>query len=101
MSGRLLHQVYEEELAAFHPYGVPLYKPVSTKILRPGSVGYFNKLGEWAPITQLDDLASLASDGFEPPEEDLKRARYKPVTNWDRKWSKDVQESDISGTSAA
>jgi hypothetical protein len=92
-----LHLLYEKQLAAFHPYGVPLYKPASTRLMRPGSVGYFNSLGEWAPITQLDDPKSLKSGGLKQPEEELERAEFKPITSWDRKYSEKVEEKSVTG----
>jgi len=87
-------------MSAYHPYGLALYKATSTRLLRPGAVGYFNRLGEWAPITQLDDPELLKKDGFKPPEEDLEQAKYKPITNWDRKCSEGVKESDVSGNAS-
>lgn len=92
-----LHLLYEELMVKPHPYGVPLYKPTSTRLMRPGSVGYFNDLGEWAPITQLDDLKTLQREGLKPPEEDLERVKYSPITTWDRKYSEGVNENDVSG----
>jgi hypothetical protein len=67
-----LLQQYEEQMKENHPYGMALYKPQSTKVLRPGSVGYWNQLGDWNPIVQLDDPASLQLQSLKAPEEERK-----------------------------
>ncbi len=79
-----------------HPYGMALYKPLSTKVLRPGSVGYWNDLGDWNPIAQLDSEHSLQLQAFKVPEEELQRAKFQPITEWDRKYSILVTETDLS-----
>ncbi|EON64522.1 hypothetical protein W97_03755 [Coniosporium apollinis CBS 100218] len=91
-----LHLRYEEQMKD-HPYGLALYKPTSTKLLRPGSVGYWNDLGDWQPIAQLDDPESLQQKRLKAPEEELERAKYKVITDWDRKYSTLVTETNVTG----
>jgi hypothetical protein len=96
-----LHQLYEKLLGASHSYGLPLYKPTSTRLMRPGSVGYFNALGDWAPVTKLDTIPADGERGLKPPEEELETARYVPITDWSRKYSQGVSEVTVSGSTAA
>ncbi|KAF4635737.1 hypothetical protein G7Y89_g2355 [Cudoniella acicularis] len=75
-----LHDLYASQMVN-HPYGYALYKPASTKVLRPGAVGYWNELGEWQPIAWLDDPVSLKKLNLKVPEEELERARDDPPPN--------------------
>lgn len=78
-----------------HPYSVALSKPTSTQLLRPGSVGYWNRLGDWKLIAQLDDPESLEKRGLKAPEEKLERAKHKVITDWGRKYSTLVEETNV------
>ena len=95
-----LHDLYADQMVN-HPYGYALYKPVSTKVLRPGAVWYWNELGEWQHIAWLDDSVSLEKLNLKVPEEELERAGDDPLTNWRTMPSSKVSETNITASMKA
>lgn len=93
------HKQYAAQMKD-HSFGLALYHPVSTRVLRPGSVGYWNSDGIWQPVAFLDDSASLKKMRLESPEEGLTRAVFQPITDWDRMYSKYVTELTFSPANA-
>lgn len=50
---------------AEHPYGHALFRPASSKSLRPGSCGYLDDQGKWNPIiSNIEDTAELQQTGL-------------------------------------
>ncbi|KJA17345.1 hypothetical protein HYPSUDRAFT_46553 [Hypholoma sublateritium FD-334 SS-4] len=47
-----------------HPFGIALYYPPPTTVLKPGAVGYFDAYGSWNVIADLEDATELARNGF-------------------------------------
>ena len=86
-----LSDIYTSRLA-IHPYGHALYHPASNKELRPGSVGFFNAVGLWNPIANLEDSASLAKYGLRSPTQSLTAAKPEQILRWFPKLGKDVKE---------
>jgi hypothetical protein len=64
-----LDQTYSKLMQA-HPYGTALYKPQSSRTFHPGSVGYFDAVGNWNPIADLVVNTELPSTPFLPPPSD-------------------------------
>jgi hypothetical protein len=93
-----LDKVYAKNMQ-HHPYGYALYKPMSSTILKPGSCGYFDSLGAWNPIANLDDVQSLQKYGLQPPKERLEKAPPEENITWGPKVSQNVTEQrmDLSG----
>ncbi|KAJ5295530.1 hypothetical protein PENANT_c001G10278 [Penicillium antarcticum] len=54
------------ELMAHHGKGNFIYSPETYKNLHPGSVGYWNKLGQWVEITDISVPGRPEADGFGP-----------------------------------
>ena len=75
-----------------HPYGHALYHPVSTRDLRPGSVGFFNAMGVWNPIAHLEDSESLTRHGLRFPTQSLTAARPERISKWTPKVSEHVSQ---------
>jgi hypothetical protein len=73
MDIKRLNKVYADEMKN-HPYGYGLYQPPFSTVIKPGSVGYFDKLGFWSPIADLTDPASLSAAGLQPPRQKLSKA---------------------------
>ena len=76
-----------------HPYGYALYHPVSTRDMRPGSVGFFDSLGVWNPIAHLEDSESLTRSGLRFPTRSLTVARTERIKEWTPKVSANVTET--------
>ena len=70
-----------------HPFGFALYHPCNKALLKPGSCGYFNHLGDWNPIS--DVLSS--NGGFVGLDEDLQAAEPQKLS-WGPKCSEHVTE---------
>jgi len=64
-----LDQTYSK-LMQVHPYGNALYKPQSSKTFHPGSIGYFDSLGNWNPVADLISSTDVLSTVFSPPPSD-------------------------------
>ncbi|KAF1831602.1 hypothetical protein BDW02DRAFT_44472 [Decorospora gaudefroyi] len=90
-----LHDLYAD-LMKVYPFGLGLYKPPSTLALRPGSVGYFNELGVWQPIVQLENAEDVKGKGLKIPEEELAKHEFDPETDWAPMYSTEVIEADIA-----
>lgn len=70
-----------------HPFGFALYHPCDKMLLKPGSCGYFNYLGDWNPIADV-----LSSNGrFVGLDEDPQKAEPQTL-NWGPKCSEHVTE---------
>ncbi|KAJ5770389.1 uncharacterized protein N7511_002440 [Penicillium nucicola] len=54
------------ELMAHHGKGNFIYVPETYKNLHPGSIGYWNKLGQWVEITDISVPGRPEADGFGP-----------------------------------
>ena len=80
------------ERMKIHPFGFPLYHPASSRILRPGSVGFFNGLGIWTPIAHLEDSESLMKLNLRFPTQSLTVAPTERIKEWTPKVSTGVTE---------
>jgi hypothetical protein len=61
----LLDQTYSK-LMQNHPYGTALYKPQSSRNFHPGSIGYFDAVGNWNPVADLTSGNEGLSTVFSP-----------------------------------
>ncbi|ORY06779.1 hypothetical protein BCR34DRAFT_489888 [Clohesyomyces aquaticus] len=75
-----LHNLYVD-LIKVHSYRFGLYKPALTLELRPGLVRYWNNLGVWQPIIQLDNADEVKKKGLKIPKEDLVPHEFDPETD--------------------
>ena len=75
-----------------HPYGLALYHPASTRVLRPGCVGFFDSLRVWTPIAHLEDSESLTKIGLRFPTQSLTVAKTESIKGWTPKVSTGVTE---------
>jgi hypothetical protein len=76
-----LADVYTERMKC-HPFGLALYHPVSSRDLKPGSVGFLDSLGYWTPIAHLEESESLSKNGLKLPTHPLTLARTERITGW-------------------
>lgn len=89
-----LADTYVERMKV-HPFGFALYHPASSRILRPGAVGFFDSFGAWVPIAHLEDSESLSRHGLRFPKTSLTIAKTERISGWTPKVSTGV--SEISG----
>ena len=89
-----LADTYTERMKV-HPFGIGLYHPASSRILRPGAVGFFDSFGNWVPIAHLEDSDSLNKYGLRFPKTSLTVAKTERITGWTPKVSAGVNE--VSG----
>lgn len=75
------------KLMAHHPFGIALYRPLSSEIFRPGACGYFDDCGDWNPICDLGDSSSMDVNGLERPEDPIERAPLDQGITWAAKLS--------------
>lgn len=71
-----------EEVMQNHPYGIALYRPLRTSLFKPGAFGYFDEIGEWNLIGNLEDAELLARKGFSPVEVELEKAPIENGIKW-------------------
>lgn len=76
-----LADVYTERMKC-HPFGLALYHPISSRDLKPGSVGFLDSLGHWTPIAHLEESESLSKNGLRFPTHSLTLARTECITGW-------------------
>lgn len=86
-----LADTYAERMRV-HPYGFALYHPASTRVMRPGCVGFLDSHGVWTPIAHLEDSDSLTKHGLRFPKQSLTVAKTERITGWDPKVSNGVTE---------
>ena len=86
-----LADTYAERMKC-HPFGFALYHPASSRILRPGSVGFFDSLGVWVPVAHLEDSESLSKHGLRFPKTSLTVAKTERIKGWTTKVSTGVTE---------
>lgn len=88
MSGhqRKLDEQYAE-IMDDHPFGVALYRPLPTSILRPGSLGYFDEFGAWNLIAHLADGPELLAKGLDKLEDEIAMAPPEDGIKWGPKIS--------------
>jgi hypothetical protein len=73
-----------------HSNGYALYHPWTSGTLKPGSIGYFNDIGDWCPM-KFESFTALV--------ESMKLAESPPGENWGPLCSKEVKRisADTSG----
>lgn len=83
-----LHTTDDKEytkLMAHHGKGNFLYVPETYKNLHPGSIGYWNKAGQWVEITDLSVPGRPEADGFgpapPPPMDDPQEQIWKTMSS--------------------
>ena len=82
-----LHEMYAESLR-HHSFGYALYHPCPSTVLTPGSIGYFDNVGEWNPM-EFDSFKALVA-GMKMGE--IEHATWGPIT------PKEVTQIDLSGS---
>lgn len=82
-----LHQMYAETLR-HHSFGYALYHPCPSTVLTPGSIGYFDNVGEWNPM-EFDSFKALVA-GMKMGE--IEHATWGPIT------TKEVTQVNLSGS---
>jgi hypothetical protein len=92
MSGNL--KLYPQ-LMDSHSFGVPLYLPSLTSILRPGCVGYFDNLGKWNLIAHLADSYSLADKMLSIFDDKLHIAPVEDGITWGPMISSGVEATKV------
>jgi hypothetical protein len=70
-----LHEMYAESLR-HHSFGYALYHPCPSTVLTPGSIGYFDNVGEWIPM-EFDSFKALVA-GMKMGE--IEHAKCGPIT---------------------
>jgi len=88
------------EIMGNHPFGVALYRPLPTSILRPGSLGYFDEFGSWNPIAHLAESDDLLAKGLGELNNNLiDIAPSEDGIKWGPKISSDTKATkvDLSG----
>ena len=70
MSGQ--SKEYADIMGRETSFGTFLFIPQWFSTLRLGSVGYFDRTGEWNEITNLLEKGQAEKDGFKPFSHDLK-----------------------------
>jgi hypothetical protein len=81
-----LQHVYANSMRQ-HPFGFALYHPSDKDLLKLGSCGYFNDLGDWNPITNV----SADDNKYVAIEEELQKADPQELS-WGPKCSDHVTE---------
>jgi len=77
-----------------HPFGIALYYPPPTTVLKPGVVGYFDAFGSWNIIADLEDAAELARNGFSLSA-GLEKATTDNGIKWGPKTSSNMKATKI------
>ncbi len=75
------------KLMAHHPFGIALYRPLSSDSFKPGACGYFDEFGHWNPICDLEDSISLETKGLNLLEDPIERAPSDQGITWAAKLS--------------
>jgi hypothetical protein len=73
MDSKELNRIYADEMKN-HPYGYGLYQPCFSTVIKPGSVGFFDKSGFWSPLADLADPKALETAGLKAPKHALSPA---------------------------
>ena len=96
-SQRKLDKQYAE-IMGNHPFGVALYRPLPTSILRPGSLGYFDEFGSWNLIAHLAELEgpievrpNLLAKGLGKLDHKIDTAPPEDGIKWGPKMSSDTK----------
>lgn len=55
-----------------HSMGNAMYEPGFVSVVQPGSCGYLDKLGNWQPVFNLSDTASLQAAGISVPNKAIR-----------------------------
>ena len=84
-----LHLMYAESLR-HHSFGYALYHPCPSTVLTPGSIGYFDNVGEWNPM-EFESFKTLVQ-GMKMGE--IEHATWGPIT------TKEVTQIDLSGSAS-
>lgn len=79
--------MYAEALR-HHSFGYALYHPCPNTVLTPGSIGYFDNVGEWIPM-EFDSFKALVA-GMKLGE--IEHAKCGPIT------TKQVTQVSLSGS---
>jgi hypothetical protein len=66
MGSKALDQDYLT-LMQNHPYGKAIYKPLAVSSFHPGSIGYFDSVGDWNPIADISSAQAAWPAAFTPP----------------------------------
>ena len=77
-----------------HPFGIALYYPPPSTVLKPGAVGYFDAYGSWNIIADLEDATELARNGFSAPA-NLVKAPIDNGIRWGPKTSSNTKATKI------
>lgn len=88
----------DEQYAAVmenHPFGVALYRPLPTSILRPGSLGYFDEFGAWNLIAHLAEGPSLLAKGLGELEGEIAVAPPDDGIKWGPKISSGTKATKV------
>lgn len=89
-----LDEVYVTQMR-YHGYGRAMYKPVSTSSFHPGTVGYFDKLGNWNPIADLSAIDARWPETFTPPPSDKLVVAPVETQTWGPKTGKETKSRSI------
>lgn len=86
-----------------HPYGHGFYEPELASVVRPGTCGYLNRLGQWQPIADLTNTDDLDEKKLKYPAS-LTRAPGRKH-EWGPKCSNSVRQkklgASVAGSGAA
>jgi len=86
-SGDSLQLIYANAMRQ-HPFGFALYHPIDKDVLKLGSCGYLNDLGDWNPIT---NVSSAVDNRYVAVDEELQKGDPQEL-NWGPKCSDHVME---------
>jgi len=86
-SGDSLQLIYANAMRQ-HPFGFALYHPIDKDVLKLGSCGYLNDLGDWNPIT---NVSSAVDNRYVAVDEELQKGDPQEL-NWGPKCSDHVTE---------
>ena len=93
-SQRKLDKQYAE-IMGNHPFGVALYRPLPTSILRPGSLGYFDEFGSWNLIAHLAEGPNLLAKGLGKLDHEIHIAPPEDGIKWGPKMSSDTKATKV------
>lgn len=80
-----------------HPYGVAMYRPPRSTVLRLGTVGYFDDFGAWNIIVDLTNAKDLASKGLGPMNAaEIEAAPVDNAIKWGPILSTSTQSSKVN-----
>ena len=92
---RKLDEQYAE-IMENHPFGVALYRPLPTSILKPGSLGYFDEFGGWNLIAHLAEGPALHAKGLGKLEDEIDIAPLDDGITWGPKISSDTKATKVA-----